>query len=30
MKIGGYVKADFIYDFNPIDSTDFFDPTTYQ
>ncbi len=27
MKIGGYVKADFIYDFNPIDSTDFFDPT---
>jgi hypothetical protein len=27
MKIGGYVKADFIYDFNPIDSTDFFDTT---
>ena len=27
MKIGGYVKADFIYDFDPIDSTDFFDPT---
>ncbi len=27
MKIGGYVKADFIYDFNPINSTDFFDPT---
>lgn len=24
MKIGGYVKADFIYDFNPIDSTDSF------
>lgn len=28
MKIGGYVKADFIYDFDPIDSTDFFDPTS--
>ena len=28
MKIGGYVKADFIYDFNPINSTDFFDPTS--
>ena len=27
MKIGGYVKADFIYDFNPIDSTDSFDTT---
>jgi len=27
MKIGGYVKADFIYDFNPIDSTDLFDTT---
>ena len=27
MKIGGYVKADFIYDFDPIDSTDFFDTT---
>lgn len=24
MKIGGFVKADFIYDFNPIDSTDSF------
>lgn len=24
MKIGGYVKADFIYDFDPIDSTDTF------
>ena len=24
MKIGGYVKADFIYDFDPIDSTDSF------
>ncbi len=22
MKIGGYVKADFIYDFDPIDCTD--------
>lgn len=28
MKIGGYVKADFIYDFNPIDSTDSFVTTT--
>ncbi len=28
MKIGGFVKADFIYDFNPIDSTDTFDTTT--
>lgn len=28
MKIGGYVKADFIYDFNPIESTDSFDTTT--
>lgn len=28
MKIGGFVKADFIYDFNPIDSTDQFDTTT--
>ena len=27
MKIGGYVKSDFIYDFDPIDSTDFFDTT---
>ena len=27
MKIGGYVKADFIYDFDPIDSTDSFDTT---
>lgn len=24
MKMGGYVKADFIHDFNPIDSTDSF------
>ena len=24
MKIGGYVKADFIYDFDPIDATDSF------
>ncbi|MDA9857588.1 porin [Rubripirellula sp.] len=28
MKIGGYVKADFIYDFDPIESTDTFDTTT--
>lgn len=28
MKIGGLVKADFIYDFEPIDSTDSFDTTT--
>ena len=28
MKIGGYVKADFIYDFDPIDSTDSFITTT--
>jgi len=28
MKIGGYVKADFIYDFNPIDSTDSFVTTS--
>lgn len=27
-KIGGYVKADLIKDFDPIDSTDQFDPTT--
>ena len=27
MKIGGYVKADFIYDFNPINSTDLFNTT---
>lgn len=27
MKFGGYVKADFIYDFDPIDSTDSFDTT---
>ncbi len=27
MKIGGYVKADFIYDFDPINSTDSFDTT---
>ena len=25
MKIGGYVKADFIYDFDPIDETDSFE-----
>ncbi len=28
MKIGGYTKADFIYDFNPIDNTDSFVTTT--
>jgi hypothetical protein len=28
MKIGGYVKADFIYDFNPIDETDSFVTTS--
>jgi len=28
MKIGGYVKADFIHDFNAIDATDAFDTTT--
>jgi hypothetical protein len=28
MKIGGYVKADFIYDFDPIDSTDSFVTTS--
>jgi hypothetical protein len=28
LKIGGYVKADFIYDFDPIDSTDSFVTTT--
>lgn len=28
MKIGGYVKADFIYDFKPIDDTYAFDTTT--
>ncbi len=28
MKFGGYVKADFIYDFNPIDSTDSFDTSS--
>ncbi|MCA9086136.1 MAG: hypothetical protein KDA81_18890, partial [Planctomycetaceae bacterium] len=27
-KFGGYVKADLIHDFDPIDSTDTFDPTT--
>ena len=27
MKIGGFVKADFIYDFDPIDSTDVFNTT---
>lgn len=28
VKFGGYVKADLIHDFDPIDSTDFFDPST--
>jgi DcaP outer membrane protein len=28
LKIGGYVKADLIYDFNAIGSTDLFDTTT--
>lgn len=28
MKIGGYVKADFIYDFDPIDQTDSFVTTS--
>jgi len=28
MKFGGFVKADFIYDFNPIDSTDSFITTS--
>lgn len=28
MKIGGYVKADFIYDFDPIDCMDQFDTTS--
>ena len=28
MKIGGYIKADFIYDFDAIDSTDSFDTTS--
>ncbi len=28
MKIGGYVKADFIEDFDPITATDLFDTTT--
>jgi len=28
MKIGGYVKADFIYDFDPIDETDSFITTS--
>jgi hypothetical protein len=28
MKFGGYVKADFIYDFDPIDSTDSFVTTS--
>jgi hypothetical protein len=28
MKIGGYVKADLIHDFNPIDSQDVFDTTS--
>lgn len=28
VKFGGYVKADLIHDFDPIDSTDFFDPAT--
>lgn len=30
MKIGGYVKADFIYDFDPIDSTDSFNTTDIE
>ncbi len=30
LKIGGYVKADFIQDFNPIRSTDSFDVTTIE
>ena len=28
MKFGGYVKADLIYDFDPIDNTDTFDTTS--
>ena len=28
MKLGGYIKADFIYDFNPIDATDSFVTTS--
>lgn len=28
VKLGGYVKADLIHDFDAIDSTDFFDPST--
>ena len=28
MKLGGFVKADFIYDLDPIDNTDAFDTTT--
>ena len=28
MKLGGYVKADFIYDFDPIGATDSFDTST--
>ncbi len=28
LKVGGYVKADLIYDLDPIGSTDFFDTTT--
>lgn len=28
LKVGGYVKADLIYDFNAIESTDLFDTTT--
>jgi len=28
LKVGGYVKADLIYDFNAIDSTDTFDTTS--
>ena len=28
IDIGGYVKADLIHDFNPIESKDFFDPLT--
>jgi hypothetical protein len=28
VKFGGYVKADLIHDFDPIDSRDFFEPAT--
>lgn len=30
MKIGGFLKVDFIYDFNPIGNTDAFDVTTIE